>query len=134
MRQAGGAGRAGIMENNCFLEDLSMKRRDMVKGTEVHDMVINCSRTMVQQELVSDNKMRAEEDIMVCCAHGDIVKYPLRRLGLRQLCSYFRGLCYAALLKKCDNYVQEYVNYAQQFSDYAHVSAGSHSVACFRVR
>ena len=44
-------------------------------------------------------------------------------LGLRQLCSNFHGLCYAALLKKCNNYAQEYVDYAQQFSDYAHISA-----------
>ena len=84
VRDAGGVGRAGIMETNCLLEDRSMKRRGMVEGTEVHDMVIDtgCSRTMVRQNLVPDNKMKAGEDIMVRCAHGDIVKYPLADVEL----------------------------------------------------
>ena len=67
-----------------MFKDLSMKRRGMVEGTEVRDMVIDtgCSRTMVRQNLVPDNKMRAGEDIMVRCAHGDIVKYLLADVEL----------------------------------------------------
>ena len=79
VRDAGGAGRVGIMGTNCLLEDRSMKRKGVVEGTEVQDMMIDtdCSRTMLRQDLVLRNKMIVGEDIMVRCAHGDIVRYPL---------------------------------------------------------
>ena len=37
---------------------------------------------------------------------------------------------YAALLKKCDNYDPEYVDYARRFSAYAHVSTQLYVSVC----
>lgn len=41
-----------------------------------------CSRTMVRQDLVPQEKILEGEAVMIRCAHGDMVLYPLAEIDM----------------------------------------------------
>ena len=53
--------------------------RDRVGGKSVGDILLDtgCSRTLVHQRLVSENKLKEGDAVAIRCAHGDTVLYPL---------------------------------------------------------
>ncbi len=53
-----------------------------IEGRTVSDVWLDtgCTRTMVRQDLVPANKLIEGDSIAICCAHGDIVVYPLARV------------------------------------------------------
>ena len=62
----------------CRQADRAVLRSGLVEGNKVHDIVLDtgCSRTMIRKDLVPTTKM-LDDAVMVQCAHGDTVAYPL---------------------------------------------------------
>ena len=62
----------------CRQADRAVLRSGLVEGNNVHDIVLDtgCSRTMIRKDLVPTTKM-LDDAVMVQCAHGDTVAYPL---------------------------------------------------------
>ena len=61
-----------------------MARVGLVEGVVVSDILLDtgCSRTMVQSELVPEDRIIPGEAVTVKCAHGDTVLYPLAMVTL----------------------------------------------------
>lgn len=57
---------------------VSMSSEGVAEGTVVDDIILDtgCSRTMIHQDLVPEDKKISGEAIMLRCAHGDTVLYP----------------------------------------------------------
>ena len=55
-----------------------MLHSGFVEGDKVHDIGLDtgCSRTMIQRDLVPTTKL-LDDAVMMQCAHGDTVVYPL---------------------------------------------------------
>ena len=55
-----------------------------VEGQQVSKVLLDtgCSRTMVRQELVPPEKLLEGEAVTIQCAHGDMVLYPLAKIGM----------------------------------------------------
>ena len=62
----------------------SAAREGFVDGTTVTDILLDtgCTRTMVREELVAENKLLPGEAVTVLCAHGDTVLYPLANVTI----------------------------------------------------
>ena len=62
----------------CRQADRAVLHSRLVEGNKVHDIVLDtgCSRTMIRKDLVPTTKM-LDDAVMVQCAHGDTVAYPL---------------------------------------------------------
>ena len=58
--------------------DRAVLRSGFVEGNKVQDIVLDtgCSRTMIRSDLVPMTKL-LDDAVMVQCAHGDMVAYPL---------------------------------------------------------
>jgi len=56
-----------------------------VEGQFVNDIVLatGCSRTLVRSDLVIKNRLNGEKSVVVQCAHGDTVGYPVARIEIR---------------------------------------------------
>ncbi|KAL5481930.1 hypothetical protein EMCRGX_G022205 [Ephydatia muelleri] len=63
-------------------EEVGLKRSGIVEGTKVRDIMLDtgCTRTMVQGDLVSKDKILEGKSAVVRCAHGDTVLYPLTQV------------------------------------------------------
>ena len=61
-----------------------MLRKGLVEGKEVQDILLDtgCTRTLVHQDLVPEEKVREGNAIAIRCAHGDTVLYPLAEISL----------------------------------------------------
>ena len=55
-----------------------------VKGTTVESIVLHtgCSRTLVRSNLVTQDEVLEGEVVVIQCAHGDTVLYPLALVDL----------------------------------------------------
>ena len=55
-----------------------------VEGQQVSKVLLDtgCSRTMVRRELVPPEKLLEGEAVTIRCAHGDMVLYPLAKIGM----------------------------------------------------
>ena len=85
-------GKKGHISRNCSSnalcgmewEEVGLKRRGTVEGTEVRDIMLDtgCTRTMVQGDLISKDKIHVLEgkSAVVRCAHGDTVLYSLAQI------------------------------------------------------
>lgn len=53
-------------------------------GKELSSILLDtgCSRTLIRQDLVSNEELLEGEMVTVCCAHGDTAMYPLARVTL----------------------------------------------------
>ena len=60
------------------LADRAVLRSGFVEGNKVQDIVLDtgCSRTMIRSDLVPTTKL-LDNAVMVQCAYGDTVAYPL---------------------------------------------------------
>jgi len=59
--------------------------KQSVEGQFVDDIVLDTgySRTLVRSDLVRENRLNMEKPVMVQCAHGDAVEYPVARIEIR---------------------------------------------------
>ena len=59
-----------------------MHRPGVIEGQVVTDILLDTgsSRSLVRQELVSDETLLQGESVAICCAHGDTVFYPVAEL------------------------------------------------------
>ena len=74
-----GVGSVGVpVEPGCIVDGVSVHRPGVVEGTRVPDVVLDtgCSRTMVRDDLVPEERRVAGEAITLRCAHGDSVVPP----------------------------------------------------------
>ena len=55
-----------------------------MEGQQVSKVLLDtgCSRTMVRRELVHPEKLLEGEAVTIRCAHGDMVLYPLAKIGM----------------------------------------------------
>ena len=62
----------------------SSKRTGIVQGEIVDDIVLDtgCSQTMVQKALVPESRKLVDEAVLVRCAHGDTVLYPMAEVDM----------------------------------------------------
>ena len=62
----------------------SLKRCGQVEGKEVCDILLHtgCSRTMVHQDLVQEEKKLEGEAVAIRCTHGDMTLYPLAEIDM----------------------------------------------------
>ena len=56
-----------------------VRRRRLVEGQEVQDILLDtgCTRTMVHVDLVPPEKFLEGDTVIIKCADGDVVLYPL---------------------------------------------------------
>ncbi len=61
-----------------------VSRRGLVGGRAVDDIILDtgCSQTLVQSDLLPDDKLLGGEAVTIRCAHGDTVLYPLAKVTL----------------------------------------------------
>ena len=66
------------------LLERNVTRRGTVEGTKVQDIILDtgCSRTLVRKDLVPPSKWLEERAVVIKCAHGDAVMYPLASVDL----------------------------------------------------
>ena len=59
-----------------------MHRPGVIEGNNVCDILLDtgCSRSLMRQELVSEEKLLEGESVELHCAHGDTVLYPVAEL------------------------------------------------------
>ena len=85
-------GKTGHIATNCpsnalfcsnSAEDWSTQS-GVIEGTAVPDIVLDtgCSRTMVRQDLVAEEKLLEGEAVTIRCAHGDMDLYPLAKVEM----------------------------------------------------
>ena len=97
------------MKSQSYIAKPGVYKSGKVEGRKVTDILLDtgCSRTVVRQDLVPEQKKVEGEAVAICCAHGDTVLYPLaqveiledKSLKLKQL--YRRHcpcLCYWGLM------------------------------------
>ena len=59
-------------------------KEGVVEGKHVKNILLDtgCSRTIIHQDLVPENKIKDGEAIAIRCAHGDTVLYPLAQVHM----------------------------------------------------
>jgi len=59
-------------------------KQGIIEGKSVKDILLDtgCSRTLVRQDLVPENKIKKGEAVAIRCAHGDTVLYPLAQIHM----------------------------------------------------
>lgn len=67
-----------------FVAQSQILRSGVVEGRRVSDILLDtgCSRTLINQELVPESKLKDGGAVAIRCAHGDTVLYPLADVTL----------------------------------------------------
>ena len=66
------------------IKENGLMKAGTVEGQQVSKILLDtgCSRTMVRRELVPPEKLLEGEAVTIRCAHGDMVLYPLAKIGM----------------------------------------------------
>jgi len=70
-------------QKNCGLAS-GLTKPGIIEGKTVTDILLDtgCSRTLIHQKLVPEDKLLPGEAVTIRCAHGDTVLYPLAQVHL----------------------------------------------------
>ena len=73
-----------IPQKNCEIAP-GVTKVGILEGKTVNDILLDtgCSRTLIHQKLVPEDRLLPGEAVAIRCAHGDTVLYPLAKVHLK---------------------------------------------------
>ena len=82
-RRSGYTGSTKV-KSQSYIAKPGVYKSGKVEGRKVTDILLDtgCSRTVVRQDLVPEQKKVEGEAVAICCTHGDTVLYPLAQVEI----------------------------------------------------